>query len=244
MQRITLISLNLWNTEHLQERKDCLVAFLDRYRADLFCFQEIRPVLCDLFDQTLDGYRRVEGPEPGWKEEGTIYFRKDLFEELEHGYVDLHMPEPMRGLFWVRLQGKDGRSFVCATVHFTHQLNADENRTGNPWRPKEARLAGEALAKIAQGSPVILAGDFNDPVQVVRILHEEYGLDDLFRRMGVPSPCTFPCTFLSDEDWQVEAIDKLMGSGIKPLAAFSPHFHITGHVLSDHWPVMTVFELA
>ena len=78
---------------------------------------------------------------------------------------------------------------------------------------------------------------------MVRILHEEYGLEDLFRKMGVPSPCTFPCLFLSDEDWQVEAIDKLMGRNIRPLVATSPHYHTTGHVLSDHWPVMTIFEL-
>ncbi|MDY6342923.1 MAG: endonuclease/exonuclease/phosphatase family protein [Sphaerochaetaceae bacterium] len=243
MQRISLISLNLWNTERLDERKDCLVSFVQCYQADLFCFQEIRPVLCDLFDQALPGYRRVEGAEPGWKEEGSIYYREELFQEIGHGYVDLHMPERKRGLFWVRLQDQDGRRFVCATVHFTHQLNADENRSGLPWRPAEARLAGKALNEIAKDEPVILAGDFNDPVQVVRILHEEYGLEDLFRKMGVPSPCTFPCLFLSDEDWQVEAIDKLMGRNIRPLVATSPHYHTTGHVLSDHWPVMTIFEL-
>ena len=74
MRRISLISLNLWNTERLDERKDCLVSFVQCYQADLFCFQEIRPVLCDLFDQALPGYRRVEGAEPGWKEEGSIYY--------------------------------------------------------------------------------------------------------------------------------------------------------------------------
>ncbi len=244
MQRISLTSLNLWNTEHLEKRKDCLASFAQTYQSDIFCFQEVRPELCDLFDHALKGWNRIEGKESGWKEEGTIYYRSDLLGEIEHGYVDLHMPETKRGLFWARLENLDGKRFVCATVHFTHQLNADENRTGMPYRPSEARLAGKALLELAKDDPIILAGDFNDPVQVVRILHDEFGLDDLFHLCGVPSPCTFPCIFLSEEDWQVEAIDKLMGRGIRPLAATSPHYHTPGHVLSDHWPVMTIFELA
>lgn len=241
--RYTLVSLNLWNTEHLDERRECLVSFLKTYRADIFCFQEIRTELCDLFDSTLPDYHRVEGPEPGWKNEGTIYYNKELFSEEAHGRVDLEMPEKDRGLFWVRLRTADGKRLLAMTVHFTHQLNADENRTGMPYRPREARRVVEALKELEENDGVILAGDFNDPVQPVHILHEEGGMEDAFRILGVPSPVTFPCIYLSEEDWQVEAIDKiLVKNGVRPLVACSPRYHIPGGVLSDHWPVMTCFE--
>lgn len=243
MNRYSLISLNLWNTEHLEERKPCLVAFLKTYRADIFCFQEIREELCVLFDKTLQGYRRVEGKENGWRNEGTLYYNTAVFQEIEHGWVDLDMPEKDRGLFWVRLVAKDGKRLLAATVHFTHQYNADENRTGMPYRPKEARLVVQALETIGHHDGIILAGDFNDPAQPTRILAQEGGFLDVFRLLGIPSPVTFPCIYLSEEDFLVEAIDKIMvKDGPRPICATSPHFHISGSVLSDHWPVMTVFE--
>jgi len=244
MNRISVVSLNLWNTEHLEERKAALVSFLSAYQADVFAFQEVRPVLCDLFDKTLPAYRRVQGKEAGWTQEGTIYYKSTMFKELEHGWVDLHMPETLRGLFWVRLGLPDGKRLVVATVHFTHQLNADENRTGMPYRPAEARIVAAELPKIADGDGIILTGDFNDPVQPVHILSEEGGFSDAFRLLGIPAPCTFPCLYLTDEEWQVEAIDKLMvRNGVKPLMASSPHFHVPGSVLSDHWPVIGMFEM-
>ncbi|MFA6774993.1 MAG: endonuclease/exonuclease/phosphatase family protein [Sphaerochaetaceae bacterium] len=243
MSRMSLISLNLWNTEHLESRMPALTSFLTTYATDIFCFQEIRPVLCVLFDKILPGYTRVKGAESGWTQEDTIYFNSSLFAELEHGWVDLHMPEPMRGLFWVRLKTPDGKRLVIATVHFTHQLNADENRTGMPYRPAEARTVAKILPEVASGDGIILAGDFNDPVQPTRILCEEGGFSDVFRLLSVPAPCTFPCLFLTDEEWLVEGIDKIMvRNGVKPLMASSPHFHLPGSVLSDHWPVMGMFE--
>jgi hypothetical protein len=69
---------------------------LRTYGSDIFCFQEIRPELIDLFDEPLAGYRRVEGADAGWRCESSIYVRNDMFCLVDCGRVDLAMPEPER----------------------------------------------------------------------------------------------------------------------------------------------------
>ncbi|MFC2821343.1 MAG: endonuclease/exonuclease/phosphatase family protein [Sphaerochaeta sp.] len=243
MNRISLISLNLWNTEKLEMRRDCLKAFLETYKADIFCFQEIRPKLIELFKEPLGGYQRVAGPEEGWKCESSIYFRKDLFSLEDRGRLDLSMPEPERGVFWARLRDINGKELFVATMHLTHQLNADEVRTGLPYRHREATDAGRALLSLAGSIPAVICGDFNDPIHPSRIFHETAGFDDVWTLLGTPAPVTFPCPFLSDENYLVESIDKIMvKNGIHPIAAYSPRFSIPGQALSDHWPVLSVLE--
>jgi endonuclease/exonuclease/phosphatase family metal-dependent hydrolase len=243
MNKFSIISLNVWNMEQYEKRKPALQEFLSVYQSDIFCFQEVRPCFCKLFDATLASYHRIRGAEPGWEQEESICYNPEVFKEIEHGVVDLHMPESMRGLFWTRFQLNDGKRLVVANVHLTHQLNETENRTGIPFRPAEARIIAKKLPTIANGDGIVLAGDFNDPVQPTHIFVEEGGFLDVFQYLHVPAPCTFPCIFLTNEDWQVESIDKMMvRNGVRPLMATSPHFHIPGFVLSDHWPIMGMFS--
>ena len=76
-----------------------------------------------------------------------------------------------------------------------------------------------------------------------RIFNETAGFADVWTLLGTPAPVTFPCPFLSEENYLVEAIDKIMvKNSMKPIAAYSPHFSIPGEALSDHWPVMAVLE--
>lgn len=243
MNRISLVSLNLWNTEHLDRRRNCLQAFLRTYHCDIFCFQEIRPELIDLFDEPLADYQRVEGPDAGWRRESSIYFRKDLFTLVDFGRIDLAMPEPERGVFWSKLKDSAGKEIFVATMHLTHQLNADERRTGMPYRHREAVDASKAMLPLVGELPAVICGDFNDPVHPARIFHEMAGFDEVWSLLGTPAPVTFPCPFLSEEGYLVEAIDKiLVKNDMRPIAAYSPHFAIPGEALSDHWPVMTVLE--
>ena len=243
MDRISLVSLNLWNTEMLDRRRDCLQAFLRIYHADIFCFQEIRPELIELFEDPLRGYQRVEGQDAGWRCESSIYFRSDLFALVDSGRIDLSMPEPERGVFWAKLRDASGTELFVATMHLTHQLNADEKRTGMPYRHQEAIDASAALVPLVGTLPAVICGDFNDPVHPARIFHELAGFNDVWTMLGTPAPVTFPCPFLSDEGYLVEAIDKIMvKNGLNPIAAYSPHFSIPGEALSDHWPVMAVLE--
>lgn len=243
MPRVSLVSLNLWNTEKLERRSNCLKTFLRTYGSDIFCFQEIRPELIDLFDEPLAGYRRVEGADAGWRCESSIYVRNDMFCLVDCGRVDLAMPEPERGVFWAKIRDAAGRDLFVATMHLTHQLNADERRTGLSYRHREAVDASVALRSLCGALPSVICGDFNDPVHPARIFHEMAGFDDVWTLLGTPAPVTFPCPYLSDECYLVEAIDKIMVKNqIRPIAAYSPRFSIPGEALSDHWPVMAILE--
>lgn len=242
--RISITSLNLWNTEHLEKRAECLTSFLRTYKSDIFCFQEIRPELITLIDSALPEWERVVTTLPNWNYESNIYYKKEMFTLLDYTLTSLEMPEKLRGLFTIKLMVKEnGKELFVNTVHFTHQGNADELRTGMPYRPKEAHLAALKLKEMVTNQPCLLTGDFNDPLQPARILNEDADLLEVFTTLGLPSPVTFPCPYLSEENYLVEAIDKIMYKNCTPLMASSPHFYIPGGVLSDHWPVMAMFEL-
>lgn len=242
--RLSITSLNLWNTEHLAARLDCIKAFLNTFNSDIFCFQEIRPSLISFMDPILSKYNRIEDEDEGWNNESNIYFNKEKFDLISYERFPLNMPEIYRGLFIVKLKIKtSGKEFFVITVHFTHQGNSDELRTGVPYRHMEAKLAAGKITQLTSSYPVILTGDFNDPIHPSYILQTEAGMKDLFSSLCIPAPVTFPCPYLSDENYLVEAIDKIMYKNCTPLMATSPHFHIPGGVLSDHWPVMGMFEL-
>lgn len=152
--------------------------------------------------------------------------KREMFSILDLGRIDLDMPEKDRGVFWVELKTKDGQSLIVATMHLTHQLNADEMATGNSYRHMEAHKASEALNKLGEGKRIVICGgDFNDPIHPSRIFHEKAGFQDVFTLLGLPPapPVTFPCPFLTHETFLVEAIDKIMirGGAIQPVLASS-----------------------
>ncbi|MDD3903316.1 MAG: endonuclease/exonuclease/phosphatase family protein [Sphaerochaeta sp.] len=244
MQRISLVSLNLWNTECWDQRKACVISFVQEYASDIYCFQEVREETLFVLDEALPDYLRIEGTDPGWKCENSIYVKKDLFSVLDLGRIDLAMPEIHRGVFYAVLKTKDDTEFVVATMHLTHQLNADEMRTGMPYRHQEAHMAARALDRLIGSKKAVICGDFNDPVHPSRIFHELARFEDVFSLLGLPAPVTFPCPFFSEELYLVEAIDKMMIRGnIRVVIATSPHYHKKGSVLSDHYPIMAVLEV-
>lgn len=192
MEQFSLISLNLWNTEYWQERETCIISFLKTFDADVYCFQEIRPQTLTVLDASMPGYYRVEGGETGWRNESSIYVKREMFSILDLGRIDLDMPEKDRGVFWVELKTKDGQSLIVATMHLTHQLNADEMATGNSYRHMEAHKASEALNKLGEGKRIVICGDFNDPIHPSRIFHEKAGFQDVFTLLGLPPPRYLP----------------------------------------------------
>jgi Endonuclease/Exonuclease/phosphatase family. len=240
--RVSITSLNLWNTEKLERRSQCIKAFLRTWASDIFCFQEIRPELIRIIDEAIPEYARIDGKEEGWRMESNIYFRRSLFSLDSCSYHDLDMPEPLRGLFTVTLNA-GGTIFSVSTVHLTHQGNADELRTGMPYRHDEALRIGAILNSMDRGMAGILTGDFNDPIHPEYILERDTEYRSVFSALGIPAPVTFPCPFLSEENHLVEAIDKIMFRDCRPLMACSPHFYLPGEVLSDHYPVSAMFEI-
>jgi endonuclease/exonuclease/phosphatase family metal-dependent hydrolase len=199
--RISLLTLNLWNTELWDLRLPAVRRFLQTYQPDICCFQEVRSNTLTDLDLALPTHARVCDELRGWTEEGSIYFNTTLFEEVGHGAVDLCMPETDRRLV-------------------------------------------EALRKlIPSGQPALICGDFNDPVHPSRILNQA-GFSEVFNTLGLVPPVTFPSVPITDEIDTNEAIDKIMASGpLRPLLATVPAFHFQRTVVSDHWPVMAVYEL-
>ena len=243
--RISLLTLNLWNTELWDFRLPTVQRFLQTYQPDICCFQEVRSITLADLDIALPTHARVCDELRGWSEEGSIYFNTALFEEVEHGAVDLCMPETDRRLFWVRLRAlATGLNLFVATVHLTHQCNADECATGFSYRHGQALRMVEALRKlIPPGHPALVCGDFNDPVHPSRILSQA-GFSEVFNTLGLVPPVTFPSVPITDEIDTNEAIDKIMAAGpLRPLLATVPAFHYQRTVVSDHWPVMAVYEL-
>ena len=241
--RISVVSLNLWNTEHLEKRLPALRSFLSTYDADIFLFQEIRPVLIEEFKSILFNHDYIQDDDLGWSRESNIFYKRDMFTLLEKGRIDLNMPEKERGVFWAKFQDKrEGKIFFASTIHLTWQGNADEVRTGLPYRHREAWDIVKKFPLIFNSNPVFLAGDFNDPLHPGRIL-EEAGFKDVFKIMHEPHPLTFPNLGLTDEEYLAEGIDKMMVIGFKPLIVTSPHFYIPGSTLSDHYPLAAMLEL-
>ena len=242
--RFSMLSLNLWNTEKWDERCGALKEFLQRFNPDICCFQEIRQDTMNYLDGVLSSHSRVHDSFNGWNNEGNIYFKKELFEEMNHGEVFLDMPEPDRRVFCVKLKTRyTEKVLTAATVHLTHQNNKDEQDTGFSYRHPESIKIAEWINKEKEnGAPIILAGDFNDPVHPSRILSGA-GMEDVFISLGLLSPPTFPALPVTGSIFMNESIDRIMGlGGIRPISAAVPQFFYKGRGVSDHWPVHAVYE--
>ncbi|MDZ7747888.1 MAG: hypothetical protein U5K43_02835 [Halofilum sp. (in: g-proteobacteria)] len=191
--RVSVCSYNLWNTERWPAREPALRQFLERFEPDLLGVQELRPETRDCIDTVLAGHDRVVDELAGWSGEGNLWWRRALFEHVEHGAPGFGSHEPDRRLFWVRLRRADaGGTVIAATAHLTHTSHEDEARTGQSPRIAQARAIVEALeALVRPGEPAWFMGDLNDPYHPGRILHEA-GYVSCFAALGLQPPPTFP----------------------------------------------------
>ncbi|MDD4012158.1 MAG: endonuclease/exonuclease/phosphatase family protein [Sphaerochaetaceae bacterium] len=246
--RFSVMTQNLFNTELWEIRGESAKAFFTLYQPDILCLQEVRPQTLGELDKVLVGYERIQDSFIGWTEEGTIYFKSSLFSLAEKGEVDLDMPEVNRRLFWARLAvNGTGRTLFISTVHLTWQGNADEIRTGMPYRNREAKTAADALVHLIRpNEPGILCGDFNDPYHPARIISEVTGMTEIFYALGLQGPLTFPCAQVSEEIYLSESIDKMMFTPgpLRAVLAASPQYYYRHNAPSDHWSVEGVFELS
>ncbi len=243
--RFSIMTSNLWNTEKIVERKDSIIKFFSINKPDFLCIQEIRKETRDLLDSQLEKYSRVEDSFIGWQEESNIYYRNDLFEEVEHGRIDLNMPEVNRGLFYLRVKIKgSNKTLFISTAHLTHQGNADEVATSRNYRQDEASMIGDnLLTLVKKGEGAIVCGDFNDPFHPTKIISEKTDFVEVFRTLHLEAPLTFPCSSISEEYYLVESLDKIMhNSFISPIMATSPRL-VLSKGISDHYPVYAMFEV-
>jgi len=153
---------------HWQYRKELFAQTVRDFDPDLLGTQE---VLADQYDAlaalfpeyTAVGVARDDGKRAG--EWAAIYFRKSRFEQVDAGNFWLsEKPEEVgshswdaaltRICTWARLRDRlSGKEILYANTHFDHK--------GEVARLESAKLLRNRLPKLAQGSPVILTGDFN-----------------------------------------------------------------------------------
>jgi endonuclease/exonuclease/phosphatase family metal-dependent hydrolase len=193
----------------------------------------------------LPGYARVHDNFCGWNEESNIYYNLELFEEIEHGRIDLFMPEINRGLFYLSVRCKvNNDTLFISTVHLTHQGNAYEVSTGKSYRHDEAVRLSDAIIKLTkENEGALICGDFNDPFLPLKIIHDKTGFNEVFNTLHLAAPVTFSCTQISDNYGLTESIDKIIANKILcPIMATSPRI-ASDAGLSDHYPVEAMFEV-
>ena len=83
--RFVAMTYNVWESARWPERADALRAVLELTGPDVLCIQELRPASREVIDAALPTHDRVEDELPGWACEGTIYWRRALFDLVEHG---------------------------------------------------------------------------------------------------------------------------------------------------------------
>lgn len=248
--RLSLLTYNLWNLMRWPERQPALEQFFKLYQPDIFALQELRAETRAALDASLPGYRRVEDEFLGWERESNIYWNNSLLKEVAHGVADIAIhSDAYRGLFWARLSLRAAnRTLLVATAHYTYQGHPDEVETGCSPRLAQAQRTVEALNQLAQpGEPVIFMGDLNDPVIPMHVLREA-GYHSSFARLGLLPPPTWPSLPTANmrplDEFSNQTIDWMVSNDLaRPLAACVPQYFHETITPSDHWPVLSLYEI-
>jgi endonuclease/exonuclease/phosphatase (EEP) superfamily protein YafD len=249
--RISILTYNLWNTQRWPERQAAVEQFFQLYQPDIFGLQELRAETRAALDAALPGYQRVQDDFPGWERESNLYWNDSLFEEVEHGYEDIAIhSDPYRGLFWVRLMLRNTRrSLLVSTAHYTYSTHPKEVETGLSPRVEQSNLTIKALQRMARpGEPVFFMGDLND-AGMPMALFRKAGYHSAFARLALLPPPTWPSLPTADmpimDEFTNQTIDWIFSNDqARPLAALVPQFFHHTITPSDHWPVLSLYELA
>lgn len=247
--RVSLVTYNLWGDEHWPERAPALAAFCALYRPDVLCVQELTAETQQFLDTELASHARVHDPYEGWTTQSNLWWRSDLFDEVEHGAADVQIVAyPLRRLFWVRLRPRDhNESFVVSTVHLTDAAAGDELSTGISPRLRETEAVVAALgATVADGEPAFLTGDFNDTLLPLGTLFGS-GYRSCYGSLGQLPPATMPTSvgrFGAPGFAAAFVYDWIVANRhARAVSASSPHVYVDERAPSDHWPVHAVYEL-
>jgi exonuclease III len=247
--RLSIVTYNLWNVERWPAREAALRQFVQTFRPDLLCLQELRAETQTCLDAAMPQHTRVHDDLPGWTCEGNIYWHRTLFQEVEHGAEDVGMLEAHRRLFWVRLQPTSCQhTLLVSTAHFTYQGHPQEMKTGLSPRFAQTRHTIATLQRLVRDNePALFVGDLNDPVIPVRLLHEA-GYTSCFAALGMQCPPTFPCyptaNVAPGAHVTNQTIDWIVANRhARVVAAQVPHYYLGDVAPSDHWPVLAVYEI-
>jgi len=153
--RISFVTYNLWLTERWPERAAALERFLTLFAPDVLCVQELQRATQEFIDGVLREHERIRDPFSGWTNESNIYWRRAVFERIDHGAEEVGHLEAERRLFWVRLVLKTlKKTIFVATAHLTPPRRGEEPETGvSPRVGQLRRIAGELGRLVREGDP-------------------------------------------------------------------------------------------
>jgi endonuclease/exonuclease/phosphatase family metal-dependent hydrolase len=247
--RLSFVTYNLWGTEYWPRREPALRLFLERYRPDVLCVQELTPETGSLIDEVLATHDHVHDAFIGWTTEGNIWWSRELFELVAYGAEDFGIEAyPDRRLFWVRLQVIGGpTTLFVGDVHLTDSGQAAELDEGHNNRVHEAKAIIGSLGRLVKdGEPAFLLGDMNDSLAPLSQLFLA-GYESPWAKLHQLPPPTMPAFpdrllgygFASNFvlDWIVA------NSNARPLSVSSPHVYADNVPPSDHWPIQAIYEL-
>lgn len=259
--RISVTTFNVWGDNNWPARADALASSLLSMWSDVYLLQEITPAIVEHLDKSIGAdYERIDPTQgdkkeqsAGWLSESNIFWKKDLFELVDHGHGDLEIDDhPERCLFWARLSVKSNPkvTFFVSTAHFPWVGCPKELETGMNQRiPAALRVCEHFRRIVSVNECAIFGGDLNDDFHPVRILSEEVGLMDVFESLDLPPPITHPVrpSSLQEEMRPNRTLDWLLCSMPSPcrvVAAFAKQTRGgTYPPVSDHLPVVAVFEI-
>lgn len=242
-ERFVATTYNLWQSTRWQERERPLQAYVELTRPDLLCVQESSIDSQRGLDTWLPDHGRVHDDFVGWQTQGNVYYSRALFAMDEHGAEDVGQQTHDRRLFWTRLRLLgSGTPLLVATIHLTFQGTETERLQGLSPRIEEMGRALAALARLRRGEePVLLMGDFNDSINVARLLRAD-GFVDSFESSGSPRRPTHPATPMALGTPQV--IDWQFHKGaVRSMGSYVGDFFLDGVAPSDHRPVTTTYGL-
>ncbi len=268
VSRISVMTFNMCKTEgypiNWPQRRLPIIECMKTFTPDILCVQELHPLLHDTLVEALPTHAFVQDDFEGWQYEGNIYWNSSMFNMLEYGMVDIGIMEPLRRLFWVRLTIKTSkndneeqtqsntRELLVANAHYTWQGHQEERKTDINLRKQQTRRTVAALQDLQTkiNNPhlaVLFMGDLNENYHPRRILREA-GYVDCFAELRLPTPITHPQRPSEPkEDIQVgTTIDWIVQNKYaRPILANSLQnvFCTRGYSVSDHCPVMCIYEI-
>lgn len=127
----------------------------------------------------IDGRNQKDGHDTGlfegWLQEGNIFYRSSRFSLVQWGAEHIEQEEPLRRLFWARLQPRalaSPHTLLLSTAHFTWQGHPRECSSDLNLRKRQARLAAAALDRLQSPCDLacFLGGDLNESFWPKRIM--------------------------------------------------------------------------
>jgi hypothetical protein len=251
--RLSVMTLNLWGTNHWPARSEALSQMLLSLKPDILLVQEASNEVLEFIDPILSTHDRVrQDKHLGWSTECNIYWDKSLFSKADHGSDSWSLKEyPNRGLFWTRLKvvANPSVKLFIGNIHFPWTGCDTEINTGVNQRIASTYKVCESLRNLVRDECIILGGDFNDDYHPIRILNEEMGLVDVFESLDLPPPITHPVRPSDPReesrpnrtlDWitcGLPSYGRVIGAFVKKIRGgrFPPP--------SDHYPILAFFDL-